>query len=214
MAASEEVSLLEYARFQGLTKDHRQLNPLDHLPKAKDFEQELANPLDTVNLEDRTGIDLREHIRVDQCTASLLDVCTRPPVTPPPLAIDALESRRRDRKNLYIELPLLNTDHESDLEKFTQRQPSDLAQECRSLPLEDINDEADEGLEWPRKYQTLPVQIMDAIATEKLVDDGQVLKFLSTTLRSATSGEKDTAAFEWSGEQKEFNIWQVSFLYM
>ena len=81
---------------------------------------------------------------------------------------------------MKLELPLLTSDHEIDMQRFVRVMIPDLANE--HLPLESLNEEADEGLSWPSRYTALPDIYSRKSTDEKLDVSPVVLSYMANTL--------------------------------
>jgi hypothetical protein len=78
------------------------------------------------------------------------------------------------------ELPLVRSVHELDMLNFAPQVVTDLKHEF--LPLETVDEEADEGLTWPSKCYDLPDQYAKRSASEKLQVSSGAFAFLKETL--------------------------------
>ena len=79
-----------------------------------------------------------------------------------------------------MELPLLSTDHELDMHDFARTIIPDLTNE--HLPLESLDDEADEGLSWPSTCATLPDVHFAKCKAEKLEISPEWLNYMRDIL--------------------------------
>lgn len=174
-------SLLDFARHHGLTVPYTSENfilPLSWSDTSDDdaFLSELN--LSSSSLA-RSKYDLlHERLAVSsQAVLLLAKACL------PPEALDNAaygEEAKRTCAQMKQELPLLRSDNDLDLRHFGQRVEPDM----RTINLRAIvvDDEADEGLRWPSRLQSLPAEIDTQMTTERLRVGGQAAQFLHDTL--------------------------------
>lgn len=196
MSQQEDPSLLDYARFHGLAHDHRSNAPLDLVPSLdkNTYQAALEGPqtgcphssgseVGAAFPKDGPVYDVRcttcltqkasdceknienERLVIDVGTASMLASISQSINSSPHFDDDDLETRYRRMSKLKHELPLLRTDHDCDVREFHQPFMRDLRDEF--LPLETLDEEADEGLTWPSSCLTLPQEIWQSILAEK-----------------------------------------------
>jgi hypothetical protein len=182
----EELSPLEYARRHGLCKSYdSERSPFDDLnaPPDDTFYQDPWDPshASITNELDRLT---KERLAVTKDTALLLKAVhelREAPSDPVPL------NGRRRILGLKQELPVLRTDHELDMLTFGSATIPDIRN--LEFPSEVVDDEKDEGLEWPAKYFTYPGRCSDQIKAEKLAVSRDVLLHLQDTIRDAYTTE-------------------------
>lgn len=165
MSEEVEPSILDYARFYGIAVDHRKWNPLQHCSVPEDILALLEDPPNVFQIDSISGALQLERLSVGAEAAVLLS------------SIKELgeQSRRFDEdvdldvhpfQKLKQELPILLTDHELDLQNFARQVVPDLENE--HLPLEKLDEEADEGLEWPSVYHELRDKFFSETSAERL----------------------------------------------
>ena len=179
MSQEEDPSILDYARFYGLISDHFEPHPLRRIA-ARDT----SHPLE---LDDDDGLSPlnfpacglpQERLTVDAGAAVILSSIAAPAKVPPAHSAEVIDTHRI--RNLKLELPLLRSDHEVDMLNFGPRVLPDLEHEF--LPLEAVNEEADEGLTWPLTCYQLPGEFANKSASEKLCVSSNALAYLQETL--------------------------------
>lgn len=181
MSEEVEPSILEYARFYGIALDHLKGNPLHELPAPENILALLEDPPNVFQIDGTSGALQLERLAVGTETAVLLS------------SIQELgQQRRRFDEDVDLdvhrfqkikqELPILLTDHELDLQSFAPRVVPDLENE--HLPLETLDEEADEGLEWPSMYYELPHKFFSEAKAERLDTSKEGLLYLQEVLRS------------------------------
>ena len=206
-----EPTLLEYARYHGIAVDHLAIDPLDSIssfprPSSPQVVRDLAtDPPGAPRLEDlveltrlrREAATYGQRPQIDEATAKFIFSVIQSPLNQqigphlPPLSsvdqvLQAQNHARKAKKDLYVEPPLLKTDHECDFQSFMSmaekgRQPN-LKNEF--FPSEDVDTEADEGLEWPSWYAELPGKVWKGVESEKLKVGSDVMQFLQQVFRS------------------------------
>ncbi|MCJ1399854.1 hypothetical protein MMC11_003057 [Xylographa trunciseda] len=186
MWPDKEPSILEYARFHDLTVNYRESNPLSILSEA------LPAPLriDESGLVEITK-DLRtiasERLEFGKGAVIYLASIINASSYLPRAYNDLLPKNHRIR-DLKLEPPLLQSDHELDMQQFGARVVPDLKKE--HLPLERVNDERDEGLGWPSSYAELPAKVSARSLVEKLSISKDVLLYLRDTLQWQQVGQE------------------------
>jgi len=172
--------MIDYARFYGLIQDHLEDQPLQGLAAPHDFLSQLDDTADLFQISSDCVKVPEERLPVDAGTASLLsEIAALAKHAPPPFDVDSEFEVRRVRR-MKRELPLLRTDHEVDLLRFASRIVPNLEREF--LPLETIDEEADEGFEWPSTCHDLPDEYLGKFKAEKLVFPKEALIYLQEVL--------------------------------
>ena len=179
MSDYEEPSILEYARFHGLARDHRKDPSL----------QELADAAPTPQLRDYPGLFCIEDIHISPRTerlsisngAAVLLSSIRGAEYDKIISDENMLPNLHRVRNMKMELPLLRTDHELDLQEFGRPVEPDLATE--HLPFENVNQEQGEGLEWPSSYNNLPLQATMKSTSEKLTVSRDTMLYLQSILK-------------------------------
>ena len=78
---------------------------------------------------------------------------------------------------MKLELPMLSTDHELDMSEFAKSVIPDLINE--HLPLESLDEEADEGMSWPSAFTDLLDDVFQRFKAEKVVVLGYLIIHIS-----------------------------------
>jgi hypothetical protein len=110
-------SLLDYARYHGLAKDHLALD-FDLSAYFDTIQDELPSPLPCI--APPIALPKETKLRLDTSELQLLATDLLPP-PPPPLQLDEILPNPRRTHSLKLEIPLLLTDHEGGLLCFTKR---------------------------------------------------------------------------------------------
>lgn len=187
-AIEHEPTVLEYARFHGLCSDFTQeLSECYSSVSISDetFDLDLHDPNDTPALTNPTDELTKERLAVSKEAAMLLKSVHSLAAAPHDILLIANERRR-----IIVfkqEIPILRTDNELDLLGFgsvVEPNFTDL-----KIPLEPINDENDEGLEWPSRYSSFPTQCTERAKSEKLGVSRETLLYLQDAIRDTHSPE-------------------------
>jgi len=195
MSQDMEPSLSEYARFYGLTTSHLDSNPLAGLAITHDLTERLEDDPELFTVDDAKDIDLNEKLFFGKQEALVLGCITE--TTQQDWDLDESSWLNPYRvRNMKMEIPMLKTNHEGDMRAFRCPIMPDLANE--HLPLESLDDEADEGLTWPSSCQKLPDLYMRAAEKERLDVSIDELNYLQASL-SLDSASELSLSFEGSG---------------
>jgi len=200
MSQEVEPSMIEYARFYGLIRNHLEPHPLQTFSAAEGLlPQQVEDSPDLFQLHLENIKVPEERLAVDAGSASLLSsVATFAKGAPSRNDEDDGICTHRVRRMKH-ESPLLRSDHELDMLCFAPRIAPDLENEF--LPLETVDEEADEGFTWPSKYYELPDVHDKKSKAEKLEIASDGLLFLQQSLRFHLEG----------GEHAIFEVHEVPY---
>ena len=188
----EDFDLVEYARFYGLCEDFTKFNALgnfkSHLQPV-DIIQDLEDPISTGSAQFLDETDLKERINVDRDAAGYLKW------------VSQLQQERPSEEELFqleqnrvlwhkVEIPLLKTDHELDMYAFYRSQRSDELPNYQ-IPLEQLNDEADDGMAWPSSCNGLPARYDEELAAEKISVTRDILLQLQSNIKDGFTAEDE-----------------------
>ena len=179
MSSDKEPSLLEYARYYGLSRNHLEVNPLQLVPPPEDLQLQLDEESIWLQFSTRAASPPPERLTAVKEASTLLAAtsakqyygCQFEGIGPPPL------HRIRDMKH---ELPLLRTDHEMDMLDFVHQIDPDLENEF--LPFEKVDEEQYEGLGWPSYCYELPEFLFRKAQNEKLDMSKDDLAYIGAVL--------------------------------
>lgn len=204
MSQHVEPPIIDYARFYGLAWDHREPDPLHclqgfTLPEdPASFDSFLDDPPELFHL-DLALASVKvpaERLAVDAGAASFLSSIAESAnfkYSPSHSDQDVGIDRHRVRRMKY-ELPLLRSDHDIDVLRFASPIVPHLDNEF--LPLETLDVEEDEGLEWPSGYYALPDEYAKKSRSEKIEASKDDFLYLQQTLKyqfeAGEHGEFDT----------------------
>ncbi|OAG10236.1 uncharacterized protein CC84DRAFT_1138602 [Paraphaeosphaeria sporulosa] len=177
-----EPTVLEYARFHGLCSDFTHELPQCYNNVSisdETFDRDLQDPKDVLALTNPADELKRERFAVTKEAAMILKSAISLAAAPHDLPLLANEKMRI--LNLKLEVPILRTDNELDLLEFGSAvMPSfdDL-----KIPLVPIDEENEEGLEWPSRYSGYPAQCTDRAKSEKLGVSRETLLHLQNAIK-------------------------------
>ncbi|KAL2354398.1 hypothetical protein BJ546DRAFT_878679 [Cryomyces antarcticus] len=186
----EEPTVLEYARYYGLCIDYLTEDPLDvrHVPTPPtDILSSLEEPQDAIQIGMPSEGLPKERLTVDKDTALFLRNVTI--LAQAPAESDWSPEQTNKYSGMKQELPILRTDNDLDLHKFTKQTVPDLRNV--RFPLEQVDDETDEGVAWPGKYLELPAQYDARVKAEKLEVSKDLLLYLQETFKDLFTVEDE-----------------------
>jgi hypothetical protein len=175
--------IVGYARLQGITTDYttEQLRVLDlTAPSEDEFDRDLWDPSDA-SITNAISALTKERLTVNRGAALFLKAAhslQEAPATDP-LATD----RRKWMLSLKQELPVLKSDYELDLLNFGNAGVPNFKN--LQIPSEIVDEQNDEGFEWPTKYFAYPAQCNAQAKAEKIAVSREVLIQLQDAIRDA-----------------------------
>lgn len=179
MADEEEPSILEYARFYELTTDYRDPHPLLTITQSLSMLEEPTEP-DLFEISAEIARPFPERLNCEKGAIALLLSIQDSKSSPLSFRELAVPQTHRVR-DLKIELPLLRSDHELDVQQFVGRNVPNLAND--HLPLEKVDDERDEGLSWPSSYIDYQINATARSVTEKIDVSKDVVLYIRDILQ-------------------------------
>lgn len=180
----EDISALEYARLNGLARNHLTDNlPFLLLQKLQEAaEKSLTKDEHLVQFIFSPECDTNERLSVSKGAGRLLAWVMNAKSNQN--HVTSSISRGLKIKMNYSELPLLRSDHDSDVTKFAQRDGFLLHLKDIRLPLEVFDTERDQGLEFSTALCTLGTDMLNELKKEKLVVTRESLQFIEKSIRS------------------------------
>jgi hypothetical protein len=174
-ADDDNISIIDYARYYGLTKDYTSFYPLlPHILHSIPVWEHLDPNIDQLpHFKLPDGVDLDEKWTIDHQSAVLLKQIVSLEVVPSPEI-----TRQRDSSAEYkIELLLLPTDPELDYRRFVRARNSRQAKGSQKVSSEALwQDDERAPLHWPES--DLPVTLIEEIKKERLQLDRNDIIFL------------------------------------
>ncbi|KAF2750388.1 hypothetical protein M011DRAFT_456282 [Sporormia fimetaria CBS 119925] len=190
-------SPLEYARSNGLCREYFRYplySSVGEPPTDDVLEADLRDSVDCPTLSPGTDLT-KERLAVDRDAALFLKTVIS--LREPPEDGHIWEPPPRRSRALKFELPLLRSDNDIDLQSFgsTAMPPFDNIQ---ALP-DVVDEENDEGLQWPaRTFQDIE-SINTRISTEKISVTKDVLLFLQSSVKDSwTEADAEALAAQQS----------------
>lgn len=192
-----ELTVVQYARLHGLSVNHlaepppsSQIKELqEHIPKS------LTDDTALPQIDLPPHVNTQETLALDKRGAELLRAANNGLTTPEEREdIILLLLDKRQTKKLRLEMPLLRTDHDSDIRSFAAWDNSHLKDGC--LPWEPLDDEMDVGLEWPKRLKDLPAKVMEELGSEKTEIQKDILIYLQATIKVCLTAEDERQVWD------------------
>jgi hypothetical protein len=180
---SEEEDVVEYARINGIARDHTLDNTsINHLLLMQNGLAEFLDHAYLPQLQASHNIE-EERMSISQSAARLLasavqretDESINESILP---SLDC-----RDVKKMYVELPLLQTDHQSDCQDFGRWDGFEIPLHHINFPLEMVDIENNEGLEFPEEFYNFEVETMEKVKQKKIEVMKSSMLFLQNALK-------------------------------
>lgn len=181
----EDISALEYARLNGLSRSHLIdsspaiiLNSLQAIVDDKLINDSHLEKLSLSNYR------MHERLTVSKEGARLIAWAMHPESdeTTDDIVRSILGSS--DLKHIRLELSLLSSDHESDVKKFANRESFEPLLKDVRLPLEILDMERNEGLDFSSTLWNLGVKTLEELKTEKITVTRESLQYFQSSIRS------------------------------
>ena len=161
-----------------LTAGRWAVDPLARLLVPNDAEIQLQDGPQLLHIDETVAEVPEERLLLGKDEVLLLSSITSTPEHC--LSFEGVDLDPRRVQEMKLELPLLMSDHEIDMQSFVRVMVSDLANE--HLPLESLDEEADEGLSWPSKCTALTDIYSRKSTDERLDVSPVVLSHMANTL--------------------------------
>ncbi|KAL8807958.1 MAG: hypothetical protein Q9182_000424 [Xanthomendoza sp. 2 TL-2023] len=162
-----EPSVLEYARYYRLSRNHLEIDPLALVPRPDEALLQSQDESEPLSQQLNAGVTTPPPERL----TAVKEASTLLAVTDPTQYhgckledVDLIPIHRT--RNLKIELPLLRSDHEADMLDFVHHIEPNLANEF--IPFEKVDNEQDEGLGWPSYCYDWPEMFFQKAQKEKI----------------------------------------------
>lgn len=189
MSQDVEPRIIDYARFYGLVQDHLEPDPLQGvqgLTLSENLGSSLDHPPELFHIHLTSAKIPDERLAVDAGAATFLSSIAESLKQSPSYSDQELGIDRHRVRRMKHELPLLRSDHEIDVLRFASPIVPDL--EYDFLPLETLDVEEDESLEWPSSYYVLPDEFAKISKSEKIEASEDDFLYLQQTLRLDVEG--------------------------
>ncbi|KAL8713074.1 MAG: hypothetical protein Q9220_002934 [cf. Caloplaca sp. 1 TL-2023] len=194
MSQAAQPSLLEYARFYGVCHNHLEVNPLELVPLPEDIPLSTEDELEWAQSTSGIKFPPPERLVAVREASNLLAVTN--PRLHEGSSFECDEPLPTYRiRNLKHELPLLRSDHEADMMSFMHHVEPNLAEEF--IPSEKVDDELDEGMQWPSHYNELPQTYWQKAQGEKLEVAKDIFMYISSVLDARTYDSQTSLVDDW-----------------
>ncbi len=177
----EEISALEYARMNCLSRDYlKEPYLISILNVFGDYRNRLTDDSHLPQFEMKTNINADERLTITRDAALLIASVTReePHEWVEDFVLGSMIGRRH--KFSRLELPLLKTDYETDCEQFAQRDGFEAKLQNVKLPSEIVDEENSGGLIFSPSLWRKGTEILDGLKREKLEVSRDTVVFLQT----------------------------------
>lgn len=157
-AADGEISVIDYARYHGLSKDYTSFNPLSPCVLHTIPTWEHSEPAQLPEFELPKELDLDEKWTIDHQSALFLRQITSMEPVPHP----ELTRQKKKSTEFKVEPPLLPTDPDLEQRRFMRARHSRQSKDSLELPPETLwEDDRGAALYWadPKLPETLTEQI-------------------------------------------------------
>ncbi|TGO40259.1 hypothetical protein BHYA_0040g00680 [Botrytis hyacinthi] len=196
----EETPVVELARSIGVSRDHQLDNTSVEilLLMLGDIHHSFSSDLndDHLSLFTTPEINTIERLSVSIGAARLLTSIAQnenqesiDTLTHPLLGL-------RDVKNLRIEMPILQSDHDFDVRGFARRDGFEVRPQDIKLPLELLIIENNEGLGFPSDFYNFETEAFKAVANEKIEVTRNSIVYLQTALKTTLTMENEQEFWE------------------
>ncbi|KAJ6191864.1 hypothetical protein J3E72DRAFT_413390 [Bipolaris maydis] len=182
-SSQDELCPLEYARAQGLCIDYT-TEPLP-FPKL-DVLSTTALDESLFSLSESSTTDIASTLTKERLTVkrdAVLLLKTIYAYQEEPSVSRFQTDNRKCILDLKPELPVLQSDHDIDMMNFGSVVPPDFRN--LNIPSELVNEQNEDGFEWPTVYHTYPAQCDAQAKTEKLAVSRSTLLHLQEAIRDA-----------------------------
>ena len=180
MSQHVEPPIIDYARFYGLVDDHLKPDPLQGLTLPENLGSLLDDPPELFQIHLASPKVPAERLTVDAGAASFLAFIAESEKYVASHSDQDLGIHRHRVRRMKQELPLLRSDHDIDVLRFATPIVPHLEDEF--LPLETLDVEEDEALEWPSSYHALSDEYTKKSRSEKIEASKEDYLYLQQTL--------------------------------
>ena len=185
MTSEESQSVLEYARFHGLTLDHTKFDPFGALEKSTDAYPD-DNDLPQIKFSD---LALKpERLAVSKDDLRFLSACLEKPTRPD--FRDVLKTRWDHAQELRMELPMHRRDPKLEMTDYFSSLEQWKEEFCRpgSLPMPD----EDSVNPTSPKLDAVAAEVHRSLTSEKLVLSKDDMLFLQKCLKAPSYRDVET----------------------
>lgn len=199
MSQHIEPPIIDYARFYGLVRDHLEPDPLQGLTLPENLGSLLDDPPELFQIHLSNSKVPAERLVADTGAVSFLAFIAESEKYSASYSDQDLGIHRHRVRRMKTELPLLRSDHDIDVLRFASPIVPHLEDEF--LPLETLDVEEDEALEWPSSYHALPDEYTKRSRSEKIEASKDDCLYLQQTLNYRLE----------AGEHGEFDVVDIPY---
>jgi hypothetical protein len=176
----EDISAVEYARLNGLARNHlRDLSSTAILSLIQEsINRELTDDSHLEQLNLPKDYSISERLTISKYGAQLLAWAMNHKSNE---FVDDIMQFIQDGpkiRMICLELPLLRSDHETDVKEFARREAFEPQLKDVRLPLENLNIERNEGLDFSPSLWNLGPELLKEIKTERIVVTKESLEYI------------------------------------
>jgi hypothetical protein len=207
----DDVSAVEYARLNGLARNHlTEPFPFSVFNRLQEnIDDGLTDDAHLQQLDLLTDFSVSERLAISKDSAKLIASVLYPESDE---SIDTTVSSMlgsTEFKKIRIELPLLRTDHESDVKEFARREMFEPQLKDVKFPLESLDSERFEGLEFPSALWNLGAERMEELRKEKLLVTRESLQYIQNSIKTGWTDADEKEL--WRSTQKYVRVSERSF---
>lgn len=202
----EELSALEYARLNGLTRNHlSEPLPFSLLDDVRESLRDVRGSIDhNLTLGDGLAdLNTGERLTISKDGARIISWVLYPDVEE---AIDGFVCSMLDGrqvKKMRLELPLLKSDHETDCKKFALKEDFEIQLKDVRLPMEMVDEEKSEGLQFPSRIWNLGTEKIEELKKERISVTKETMQYICDGLRAEWTESDEKAVWKSEGKYRK-----------
>jgi hypothetical protein len=198
----EDLSPLEYARKNGLSRDYfTEPYLISNLDMPRDCQEGVSDHSHLPQLSLSGTVNTDERLTISKEAALLIASVSRQETSEWADSIMLQMIGSRKNRNLRLELPLLKSDHETDCKRFAKREGFEIQLKNVKLPLEVVDEETNGGLTLLASLWNKGTEMLDELKRERLEVSKDTLVRLQNILKN-----------DWA-EEDEKTVWASVQMY-
>ena len=191
-----DISALEYARKNGLSRDYlKEPYFASNLDVFGDHQNGLTYDCHLPKFDLTADINTDERLALSKDAALLIASVSQEETSAWSDSTMLRMIAAKKRQNFRLELPLLRSDHETDCKKFAQREGFEIKLQDVKLPLEMVDEQNNEGLEFSSSLWGKGEEVLENLKKEKLEVSRVTLVYLQNNLKEDWTEEDDKAIY-------------------
>jgi hypothetical protein len=207
----DDISAVEYARLNGLARNHlTEPFPFSVFHRLQEnIDDGLTDDAHLQQLDLLTDFSVSERLTVSKDGAQLIASVLYPESDESIDTVVLSMLGSTELKKMRIELPLLRTDHGSDVKEFARRDTFEPQLKDVRFPLEVLDSDRFEGLEFPSALWNLGAETMEELRKEKLLVTRESLQYIQNSIKDdwTDADEKEL----WRSTQEYVRVSERSF---